>query len=158
MSATTRLKEMGLELPSVVPPVAAYVPAVQTGSLVYTSGQLPMVAGTMGQTGLVGGPVRPVRRAIAQPEAEMVRRDAPVSRAQLADQVAIQERPGGRAVHHDDRGALALVDVAQTTALDVEPQGLERILSTVDPRRNQRCGSFLNASTISGSGVPIGNT
>lgn len=59
MSATTRLKELGLELPAVVPPVAVYVPAVRTGSLVYTSGQLPMVGGAMAHTGLVGGPVTP---------------------------------------------------------------------------------------------------
>jgi enamine deaminase RidA (YjgF/YER057c/UK114 family) len=57
MSALARLKELGLELPSVVPPVAAYVPAVRTGNLVYTSGQLPMVQGAMAHTGLVGGPV-----------------------------------------------------------------------------------------------------
>src|SRR5258705_4713734 len=107
---------------------------------------------------LICGPVRPVRGAIAQPEAEMVGRDAAVSRAQLADQVPIQERPGGRTVHHDDRSALALVDIAQTTALDVELARLERVLSAVDPTRNQRSGSFLKAFTISGSGVPIGNT
>lgn len=59
MSALARLKELGLELPSVVPPVAAYVPAVRTGNLVYTSGQLPMAGGVMAQTGLVGGPVTP---------------------------------------------------------------------------------------------------
>jgi enamine deaminase RidA (YjgF/YER057c/UK114 family) len=59
VSATARLKELGLELPEVVPPVAAYVPAVQTGSLVYTSGQIPMAGGAMAQTGLVGGPVTP---------------------------------------------------------------------------------------------------
>jgi enamine deaminase RidA (YjgF/YER057c/UK114 family) len=59
VSHLARLKELGLELPSVVPPVAAYVPAVQTGSLVYTSGQLPMVKGEMSATGLVGGPVSP---------------------------------------------------------------------------------------------------
>jgi enamine deaminase RidA (YjgF/YER057c/UK114 family) len=57
MSHLARLKELGLELPSVVPPVAAYVPAVRTGNLVYTSGQLPMAGGEMAQTGLVGGPV-----------------------------------------------------------------------------------------------------
>ena len=57
MSALTRLKELGLELPAVVPPVAAYLPAVRTGDLVYTSGQLPMVEGAMAHTGLVGGPV-----------------------------------------------------------------------------------------------------
>lgn len=49
-----RLAELGLVLPSVVPPVAAYVPAVMTGSYVYTSGQLPMVDGTMAATGKVG--------------------------------------------------------------------------------------------------------
>lgn len=59
MSWTARLTELGITLPAVVPPVAAYVPAVQTGSLVYTSGQLPMVSGEMSATGLVGGPVAP---------------------------------------------------------------------------------------------------
>lgn len=52
-----RLAELGLELPPVVPPVAVYVPAVRTGDLVFTSGQLPMAGGVMAQTGLVGGPV-----------------------------------------------------------------------------------------------------
>ena len=59
MTWSARLAELGLDLPSVVPPVAAYVPAVRTGSLVYTSGQLPMVDGAMAHTGLVGGPVTP---------------------------------------------------------------------------------------------------
>ena len=49
-----RLAELGIELPSVVPPVAAYVPAVVAGSLVFTSGQLPMVSGAMPATGKVG--------------------------------------------------------------------------------------------------------
>jgi enamine deaminase RidA (YjgF/YER057c/UK114 family) len=51
-----RLTELGITLPPVVPPVAAYVPAVRTGSLVYTSGQVPMVAGSLPATGPVGGP------------------------------------------------------------------------------------------------------
>ena len=59
MSWSARLAELGIELPAVVPPVAAYVPAVRTGSLVYTSGQLPMVQGEMSATGLVGAPVSP---------------------------------------------------------------------------------------------------
>ena len=54
-----RLAELGLTVPDVVPPVAAYVPAVRTGSYVYTSGQLPMVAGAMPATGKVGGEVTP---------------------------------------------------------------------------------------------------
>ena len=52
-----RLAELGLTLPAVVPPVAAYVPAVRNGSLVWTSGQLPMVEGALRATGLVGGDV-----------------------------------------------------------------------------------------------------
>jgi enamine deaminase RidA (YjgF/YER057c/UK114 family) len=52
-----RLIELGLTLPPVVPPVAAYVPAVRTGDLVYTSGQLPMIDGTLPVTGKVGAGV-----------------------------------------------------------------------------------------------------
>jgi enamine deaminase RidA (YjgF/YER057c/UK114 family) len=52
-----RLAELGLNVPDVVPPVAAYVPAVQTGGLVYTAGQLPMRAGSLITTGKVGGEV-----------------------------------------------------------------------------------------------------
>ena len=49
-----RLSEMGLTLPPVAKPVAAYVPAVRNGSMVWTSGQLPMVDGALAQTGKVG--------------------------------------------------------------------------------------------------------
>jgi enamine deaminase RidA (YjgF/YER057c/UK114 family) len=52
-----RLAELGLTLPPVVPPVAAYVPAVRSGSLVWTSGQLPMVGGKLPATGKVGAEV-----------------------------------------------------------------------------------------------------
>ena len=52
-----RLAELGLELPNVVPPVAAYVPAVRNGSLVWTSGQVPMVGGQLAGAGLVGAEV-----------------------------------------------------------------------------------------------------
>jgi enamine deaminase RidA (YjgF/YER057c/UK114 family) len=54
-----RLAELGLALPEVVPPVAAYVPAVRNGSMVWTSGQLPMVNGQLVATGLVGSDVTP---------------------------------------------------------------------------------------------------
>jgi len=54
-----RLAELGLTVPDVVPPVAAYVPAVRSGSYVFTSGQLPMVAGAMAATGKVGAEVSP---------------------------------------------------------------------------------------------------
>jgi enamine deaminase RidA (YjgF/YER057c/UK114 family) len=59
MNATQRLAELGIELPPVVPPVAAYIPAVRTGNLVYTSGQVPMQNGKLPQAGKVGGEVSP---------------------------------------------------------------------------------------------------
>jgi enamine deaminase RidA (YjgF/YER057c/UK114 family) len=58
-SWTQRLAELGIELPAVAAPVAAYVPAVRTGSLVYTSGQLPFVSGSLTATGKVGGELGP---------------------------------------------------------------------------------------------------
>ena len=54
-----RLAELGLTLPAVTPPVAAYVPAVQTGNYVYVSGQLPLVDGALPVTGKVGAEVSP---------------------------------------------------------------------------------------------------
>ena len=54
MSVSARLAELGIDLPDVVPPVAAYVPAKAHGDLVYTAGQLPMVAGALPATGKVG--------------------------------------------------------------------------------------------------------
>jgi enamine deaminase RidA (YjgF/YER057c/UK114 family) len=54
-----KLAELGLSLPEVVPPVAAYVPAVQSGRHVYVSGQLPMADGKLLATGKVGGGVSP---------------------------------------------------------------------------------------------------
>jgi len=49
-----RLAELGLEIPDVVAPLASYVPAVRSGSYVYTSGQVPMVQGQLAATGKVG--------------------------------------------------------------------------------------------------------
>ncbi|AEW95245.1 MULTISPECIES: RidA family protein [Streptomycetaceae] len=58
MSAVeTRIAELGLTLPEVVPPLAAYQPAVRSGSFVFTSGQLPMVDGKLPVTGKVGAEV-----------------------------------------------------------------------------------------------------
>ena len=52
-----RLAELGIRLPAVAAPVAAYIPAVRTGQLVFTSGQLPFVDGGLRRTGKVGGSV-----------------------------------------------------------------------------------------------------
>lgn len=49
-----RLAELGIDLPELVPPVAAYVPAMIHGDLVFTAGQLPFVAGALPATGKVG--------------------------------------------------------------------------------------------------------
>ncbi|WP_214108709.1 RidA family protein [Acrocarpospora catenulata] len=63
MNPDKRLAELGLSLPEVVAPLAAYVPAVRTGNLVYTSGQLPMSGGELVATGKVGAEVTPERAA-----------------------------------------------------------------------------------------------
>lgn len=54
MTVSARLAELGIELPAVAAPVAAYVPAVAHGDLIHTSGQLPMIAGALAATGKVG--------------------------------------------------------------------------------------------------------
>ena len=54
-----RLADLGLAVPEVPAPVAVYVPAVRSGNLVFTSGQLPMRSGELMQTGKVGGDVSP---------------------------------------------------------------------------------------------------
>ena len=52
-----RLAALGLTLPPVAAPVAAYVPAVRSGPYVYTAGQLPLADGKLPQTGKVGAQV-----------------------------------------------------------------------------------------------------
>jgi enamine deaminase RidA (YjgF/YER057c/UK114 family) len=54
-----KIAELGLKLPQVVPPLAAYQPAVRSGSYVFTSGQLPMVDGALPAVGKVGAAVSP---------------------------------------------------------------------------------------------------
>jgi enamine deaminase RidA (YjgF/YER057c/UK114 family) len=63
VDAYAKLTELGLTLPTVVPPVGSYVPAVQSGNYVYTSGQLPFVDGKLPQTGKVGAEVTPEEAA-----------------------------------------------------------------------------------------------
>ena len=54
-----RLSELGLEIPEVATPVAAYIPAVRSGQQVFTAGQLPLRAGELLATGKVGAEVTP---------------------------------------------------------------------------------------------------
>lgn len=56
-SASVRLRELGLALPAVAAPVAAYVPTVRVGAQVWTSGQLPFVDGTLPAVGKVGAEI-----------------------------------------------------------------------------------------------------
>jgi enamine deaminase RidA (YjgF/YER057c/UK114 family) len=58
-SPEERLASMGLSVPDVAKPVASYIPAVRSGSHVFTSGQLPMRNGELITTGKVGGTVTP---------------------------------------------------------------------------------------------------
>ena len=59
MSVKEKLASLGLTLPTAAAPVAAYVPAVKTGNLVFTAGQLPVVDGKLVLTGKVGSDVIP---------------------------------------------------------------------------------------------------
>ncbi len=59
MSAEARLAELGIEVPAVVPPVAAYQPTARSGNLIFTAGQLPARDGAMIATGKLGGEVTP---------------------------------------------------------------------------------------------------
>ena len=59
MSIKAKLKDLGLTLPTAAAPVAAYLPAVRTGNLVFTAGQLPIVGGKVVITGKVGAEVTP---------------------------------------------------------------------------------------------------
>ncbi|WP_182112268.1 MULTISPECIES: RidA family protein [unclassified Actinotalea] len=84
-----RLAELGLSLPAVAAPVAAYVPAVRSGSLVWTAGQLPFVDGALPVTGKVGegeGLVPPARAA------ELARTAALNALAAVAEQAGSLDR------------------------------------------------------------------
>ena len=59
MSVKEKLAALGLTLPTAAAPVAAYVPAVKAGNLVFTAGQLPVVDGKLVLTGKVGSDVTP---------------------------------------------------------------------------------------------------
>jgi enamine deaminase RidA (YjgF/YER057c/UK114 family) len=62
-SPEERLAALGLELPAVAPPQAAYLPALRSGNHVYTAGQLPMAGGQLMLTGKVGAGVSPEEAA-----------------------------------------------------------------------------------------------
>jgi len=61
VSASGRLTELGLVLPPVATPAGVYLPAVRSGSLVFTAGQLPLVDGVLAATGRLGAEIDPER-------------------------------------------------------------------------------------------------
>ena len=103
-----KLAELGLSVPEVAKPVAAYIPANRSGDLVYTSGQLPMRDGQLMFTGKVGGRDRPTT---ATPDPAVLRRrdDVPVVgegpglRARVGAVVLLLPEP---AVDQGDQGAV----------------------------------------------------
>jgi enamine deaminase RidA (YjgF/YER057c/UK114 family) len=84
-----RLVELGLSLPAVTPPLAAYVPAVSHGGLVWSSGQLPMASGQLVRTGLVGSGADDVDPADAAELARICALNAVAAVASVAGAVGI---------------------------------------------------------------------
>lgn len=82
-----RLAALGLSVPEVAKPVAAYIPAVRTGNHVFTSGQLPMRDGQLMHTGKVGGEVS-VEEAVACAQQCALNALAAI-RAELGDLAAV---------------------------------------------------------------------
>ena len=81
-TAEERLAELGLTLPTDTPPLAAYVPAVRTGNLVFTSGQLPRIDGELTHTGKVGAGVTPEQ---AKEAAQACALNAIAAKAEVGD-------------------------------------------------------------------------
>ena len=107
-SPSARLAELGLTLPPVAAPVAAYVPAVRVGDLVYSSGQLPTVAGQLVATGKVGGEVS-VETAV---ECARI--------AALNGLAAVSEQAGG--IDEIERVVRVVIFVASTPDFTAQPQ------------------------------------
>lgn len=105
---SARLAELGLTLPPVAAPVAAYVPAVRVGDLVYSSGQLPTVAGQLVATGKVGGEVS------VETAAECARIAA------LNGLAAVSDQAGG--IDKIERVVRVVIFVASTPDFIAQPQ------------------------------------
>lgn len=84
MSVSARLAELGIELPAVAAPVASYIPAVRTGNLIFTSGQLPMKSGQVVAQGTVGDDAAAVPQHVAANAARVCALNAIAAAADLA--------------------------------------------------------------------------
>jgi len=105
---SVKLAELGLTLPPVAAPVAAYVPAVRVGDLVYSSGQLPTVAGQLVASGKVGAEVS------VETAAECART------AVLNGLAAVSEQAGG--IDEIERIVRLVIFVASTPDFTGQPQ------------------------------------
>jgi len=120
-TATERLAALGLELPPVPAPVAAYIPAIRVGDQIWTSGQLPTRDGNLQETGIVGAPGQPGGR----------HRDSAAGRTQRAS-----PRPPRWPVGSTRSGGSlkAVVYVASDPAFVAQPQvanGASKLLGEV---------------------------
>ncbi len=84
-NVTDNLAAAGYDLPAPSGALGAYVPAVRSGSLVFTSGQLPMLGGRLMTSGLVGGPVDPALAARCASQAALNALAAASSACELDD-------------------------------------------------------------------------
>jgi enamine deaminase RidA (YjgF/YER057c/UK114 family) len=132
-----RLADLGLSVPEVAKPVAAYIPAVRSGSYVYTSGQLPMREGQLMLTGKVGGEV-------SQDEAVECARQCALNalaaiRAELGDLSAIK------------RVVKVVVFVASTPDFTAQPQvanGVSELLGEVFGDAGRHARSAVGVSVL----------
>ncbi|MBN9326055.1 MAG: LysR family transcriptional regulator [Cellulomonas sp. 73-145] len=122
MSVADRLAELGLQLPSSAAPVGAYVPAVRTGSYVWTSGQLPFVSGGLTVTGIVGLTPGQVTPPAATEQARIAALNA------LAAVGSLLAGPGGDAVAALDR-VVRVVKVVGFVASDPTFTGQPAVLN-----------------------------
>lgn len=109
-----RLAELGLALPPVVAPLAAYLPAVRSGSHVYTAGQLPLRDGQLPATGKVGAGVEPELAARLARDCALNALAAVATVAELDDVVRIVFVRGYVASAPGFSGQSAVVDGAST--------------------------------------------
>jgi enamine deaminase RidA (YjgF/YER057c/UK114 family) len=132
-----RLADLGLSVPEVAKPVAAYIPAVRSGSYVYTSGPLPMREGQLMLTGKVGGEV-------SQDEAVECARQCALNalaaiRAELGDLSAIK------------RVVKVVVFVASTPDFTAQPQvanGVSELLGEVFGDAGRHARSAVGVSVL----------
>lgn len=136
-SPSARLAELGLTLPPVAAPVAAYVPAVRVGDLVYSSGQLPTVAGQLVATGKVGAEVS------AETAAECART------AVLNGLAAVSEQAGG--IDEIERVVRVVIFVASAPDFTGQPQvgnGASNVVGEIFGEAGRHARSAVGVSVL----------